>query len=78
MRNYLPVTFLRIFGGYNVGDTATFEEDRSNALVKAGVAEHYVDPSPVVEQLDPPTTNKRSKRVKEQETCQAAPAENLF
>jgi hypothetical protein len=39
------VTFKKSFGGFNEGESASFPEDRADALVKSGVAEEMVVPA---------------------------------
>jgi len=77
MRKYIPVRFLRAFGKYNENDVATFEVERCNALVQAGVAIHHEEP--VVEPAETEPKKSRSKKTNKAEVaCQESLQDNPF
>lgn len=82
-KEFQPVTFLRRFQGYNPEDTASFENDLAEALVKSGVAEPYVAPpkkrrKPRGGSLKPQGGDEISAQEGVSEVCQDGSADKLF
>jgi len=62
----LQVTFVRNFGGYNEGESATFFKERAEALIKSGVAV----------EIKSPEVKKKSE--KKEKPWVESPAESQF